>query len=331
MYLATKNTNRKQVSILDTVNFEVVSTLPKFENDVICTHFAPWDENMFAVSVNNQVQLWNIANGALRGVLEHDKRVYAMAFGKRHDSEFVNEFLVTRCLTMCVRSWNLATNEQLFSVSVPCYCDLYVCCHGHLIIAPAENRKVYVWNSDSGETRNELESSIEGTLEEANIDVGTTRIQGCQGNDKLMSIASKKRMLTVMTLDAHENHMSLSKFWESPAGTDITYNYVLSGDGSRLVCWDFISNSVFVVDVESMTLISQFKYELDHSVDPGNDFRVSFDGNQLCYCVGDRYIFENGEWRCEWNVLDVETKTVTHTLRDVSVAVYSCAVNVILM
>lgn len=332
MFLATTNKDRNQVTILDTVTYEVVSTLPKNNNEVLCILFAPWDENTLAVSIHRTVQVWDTASGVMQGVFEHTANVYAMCFGKRQDGAVVNDFLVTRCIKKRIRNWNLATKELIFSFNVSSYFEVYVCWYGQLIVSTTEGGhgkgKVCVWDSLTGASINEYETLFERTLADANMNGTSTALQGCRGNDKLLVMVFGM-FVTVLSLALDENHISVSS-WETPERTYITEIYVFSGDGKRLVCQDYDS-SLFVLDVESMTLISQFNLDSAQLNDAGEAFFVNFTGNQLCYCAIDHFNSDKAEWESEWLVIDVETKSVIRSLRGIEVVGFSFATNVILM
>lgn len=64
-------TTENKVRILNAENHKVVKRLPTINNRVRSMLFAPWDDNLLAISFDFQVQLWDLASREMRGLLDH--------------------------------------------------------------------------------------------------------------------------------------------------------------------------------------------------------------------------------------------------------------------
>lgn len=322
MFLATASAHG-DVEILDTVNYETITTLPMNSTKISALEFAPWDENLLAIGCDTKIRLFDLVNGTERESLDHETEVFMMAFGRRLEGT-LEEFLVSRCLNRILRKWNLATNELMFAVKVHFFTiELYVCWYGQLIITTFTNGNACVWSTESGEPGVDMQSSIENELVAANMKEKTTRVQGCRGNDTILSAASAKRNPMILRL-LSDKRVSAPSIWEFPSGSVPVEEHNLSGDGTKLFCC--CHGTMFVVDTNSMTLVSEFNF----TVSDLREHCVNFTGNNICYFISD-YGHEDSTVS-PWVVYDVETKTV-HSLADstiISVA-FSHSQNVILM
>lgn len=332
-FLATAN-SQNQLTILDTTNYNVVSSLPTFENSIRLMEFATWDDNLLAVVSANRVHIWDTAGGAERGLFNHMANVYAIAFGRRHDGTIFDEFLITQCSQKLIRKWSLITNELMLSFSVLSFTNgLCVCHYGQFIVAAlklseAAPRKICVWCSDTVISNSELEGSIGKVLADANLDCRTIRTVGCPGNDTILSMVANGRTAIILKLQS-EHHVSLSTWVPPEPLTNMTGYHIFSGDGTKLLCFDFWRNLLYVLDSETLTLVRQqyFPFAPD-------GWNSNYSGNHICYCanevLSDEDDIEIGVIT-QWNVFEVETGRILHTFPDVTEAVYSNSANIILM
>lgn len=333
MFLAAHTQN--QVVVLDTVNYEVINTLPIIAREIYAMEFAPWEENLLAVGCHCEVHLWNIADNTELGTLDHEARVYMMAFGKRNGA-FADEFLVTRCIQKMVRKWNLATYELMFQFSVHTLThELYVAWYGRFIITTTiiKSDKVFVWDTESGDKAVELENAIERNLIDDDGKLATTWLQGCRGNDTLFCLASKEHIPMILRF-VSDSEVTLSTTWaELPPGTTASSdNYTLSGDGSKLFCMGSNGRSMIVLDTLAMSFISAFSVQshVDYK------FYVNFSGNHVCYCSNSNSNEGHGHSVDDdgcWVVFDVQLNAVVRALSDQAITdlVYSSSNTVILM
>lgn len=242
----------------------------------------------------------------------------------------VEEFLVTFD-NDCFRKWNVTTSELVFSFHFDA--DIWginVCLCGQFIIATdseGDEGKICVWSSETGNANNEIENLVQAALDDAHLDISV--VQGCSGNDSLLSMTSNDRTAVVLKLSP-DNKVSLST-WETP---DANIFCVLNGDGSKLFCLD-LSQTMSVLNTQSgLTLISQFHIEFEL-----RDIMISFAGDQICYiCTpsddvpsDSRDFDEHPKQFYNCQVIDVETHAVVHSLSNLKCGAYSCAGQVILM